>query len=71
MERKEWTFKPKLNKTATLSPSPKYKYYDLKKNLESSYTKQMQQRNAIKQRDNYELYGKYIKQKLGKFYEGE
>ena len=33
---KECTFHPKINKQPILSPSPKYKYHDLQKNLEKN-----------------------------------
>lgn len=61
-EMKECTFKPQLNKTATLSPSPKYKYYQLRKNLEGSYSKQRELQKVVQEQDNYELYGKHIQQ---------
>lgn len=59
-EMKECTFKPHINKRATLSPSPKYKYHDLQKNRTSSYSKQGKAKLSQKHRDNHELYGKYI-----------
>lgn len=66
LETKECTFKPHINSKATLSPSPKYKYHDLRKNNPSSYSKQGRERKQVQDKDHFELYGKYV-QKLGNY----
>jgi len=63
--KKECTFKPKLNKTVNLSPSPHYKYYGHKSSVIESYSKERERKQEQKHIDMHELYGKYV-QHIGK-----
>jgi hypothetical protein len=62
---KECTFKPKLNRKAVLSPSKKYRYYGYKSSTVESYSKEKHKKDVERERDVYQLYGKYARQ-LGK-----
>ena len=64
-ELRECSFRPVINETAVLSPSLKYKYYDLQKNYAHSYSQNGKQAKEIKDKDNYLLYGNLV-QSLGK-----
>ena len=66
MKLQECTFKPNINKT-TVSPSKKYKYYDLEKNKNHSYTRKGSLQRKRREREHYLLYGKHLEMTNGNY----